>query len=135
MLQATCYTLDVGERAGCIFIYCACFAVIGFVGFVGLSVLKRARMQSFEQSLGNNSYLIGKYYLAMWRDQLDCSRFINHKSSRDITNDSGDNEQHNNRASRFVCALSTAKNKRQITNIKTLHSSKSKSISHQHCPK
>ena len=93
---ATGYTLDVGERAGCIFLYCACFAIIGFVGFVGFILwvlLKCARMQSREQSLGSNSYL-GKYYLATWRDRLDYSRFVDeHESSRDIANDAGDDDE------------------------------------------
>ena len=84
---ATGYTLDVGEREGCIFLYCACFAVLGFVGFVGLIlwILKHARMQSREQSLGSNSYL-GKYYLATWRDRFDYSRF----ADKYITNDAVD---------------------------------------------
>ena len=66
------YAMDIGERAGCIFFYAGCAAIVGFVGSVALIFwyLKRARKESSKTYFGDDEYL-GKNVIATWRDRID----------------------------------------------------------------
>lgn len=51
VLMAVGFTLDIGERAGCYFLYCGCVASVGFVGFIGFKLwfLRHSRMKSLDE--------------------------------------------------------------------------------------
>jgi hypothetical protein len=72
------YSLDVGERSGCEFLYFGCLAASAFLSLVGMLFwsLKRARKRLRRDCVeGNddcsNDLVLGRYYIATWRDRLD----------------------------------------------------------------
>lgn len=65
-------------RAGCEFLYFGCLAAFAFVGLVGLLFwsLKRARKRLRRDYVdgdddGSKDLVLGRYYIATWRDRLD----------------------------------------------------------------
>lgn len=79
---AVAYAMDVGERAGCPFLYFGCFAAFGFVGAVAVMFwfLKQARKRLHDDHLtatdggsasSTNGMPLGRHFIATWRDRLD----------------------------------------------------------------
>jgi hypothetical protein len=70
------YAMDVGERAGCIFFYTGCVAIVGFVGTVAVIFwyLKVARKDSSKTYYGEDEHL-GETAIAAWRDRIDYMSF------------------------------------------------------------
>ena len=83
------YSIDVGERAGCNFLYSSCLVSFGFVSLVAMlfSLLKNARKQlrneCIENSDESNNVMLGRYYLATWRDRLDYMSSYDEEMSTD----------------------------------------------------
>ena len=83
------YSIDVGERAGCNFLYFGCLVSFGFVALVAMlfCLLKKARKQLrnefTENSDESNNVVLGRYYLATWRDRLDYMSFYDEEMSTD----------------------------------------------------
>lgn len=73
------YTVDIGERAGCYFLYCGMIAAPGFVGSVGLLfyVLRndRRRLNSMLDTDIDDEPL-GRSLIATWRDRLHVANKI-----------------------------------------------------------
>mmetsp|Transcript_23683 Transcript_23683/g.36544 ORF Transcript_23683/g.36544 Transcript_23683/m.36544 type:complete len:338 (+) Transcript_23683:47-1060(+) len=81
------YTVDIGERAGCFFLYCGMIAAPGFVGTVGVlfCVLRndRRRLNSMLDTEIDDEPL-GRSLIATWRDRLHVANKIERMPNNSI---------------------------------------------------